>query len=109
MADATDSALRTELRTPAVTGRAPGPAGLPLVASAGTVDGDWHRVGFVWDGTNKVLYRDDVEVARDTADALEPAAGGLRIGVGSTFAAGTFWAGLIDDVRIYGQAVQPQH
>jgi hypothetical protein len=26
-------------------------------------DGDWHRVGLVWDGTNRVLYVDDVAVA----------------------------------------------
>jgi N-acetylneuraminic acid mutarotase len=30
-----------------------------------------------------------------------------RIGTGSTFAPGTFWSGLLDDVRIYNREVQP--
>lgn len=27
--------------------------------------GNWHRIGFVWDGPNRRLYVDDVEVAKD--------------------------------------------
>jgi len=32
---------------------------------------------------------------------------GLLIGAGSTLAPGTFWSGLIADVRIYNRAVKP--
>ncbi|MHC4070675.1 MAG: LamG-like jellyroll fold domain-containing protein [Planctomycetota bacterium] len=38
---------------------------------------------------------------------LNPATGGLYIGAGQDYAAGTFFAGLIDDVRIYNRAVSP--
>jgi len=64
-------------------------------------DGDWHRVGFVRDGSDRVLYVDNVEVARDTAETLESAETGLYIGAASTLEPGGFFSGLIDDVRIY--------
>jgi len=33
-------------------------------------DGTWHRVGFVWDGSKRTLYVDDVEVGSDTQSSL---------------------------------------
>jgi hypothetical protein len=81
--------------------------GKPLVSAAVMADGAWHRVGLVWDGRDRILYLDGVEVARDSQVALAAAAGGLQIGAGSTLAPGTFWTGLVDDVRIYNRAVQP--
>jgi hypothetical protein len=94
--------LMTRLSRPA--GRvAPGPLTSPSVVT----DGNWHRVGFVWDGSNRILYVDGVEVARDTQTGLGASGGGLHIGAGSTLAPGTFWSGLIDDVRIYNRAVKP--
>ncbi len=69
-------------------------------------DGDWHRVGLVWDGTNRILYVDDVEVASDTyGEGM--LLGDLQIGVGKNLEPGSFWFGLIDDVRIYNRAVIP--
>ncbi len=106
-ADPADGALRTDLRTPSTPGRAPKPAGPPLVCSTVVTDGDWHRVGFVRDGSDRILYVDDVEVARDTAANLESATRGLYIGAGSGLEPGTFWSGLIDDVRIYDRTVDP--
>ncbi len=106
-ADETTGALRTDLRQPGSSGRLGKPAGPPLVSSAVITDDQWHRVGLVWDGGQRVLYVDDVEVARDTAADLEPAVGGLRLGVDGTLTPGTFWSGLIDDVRIYNRAVMP--
>ncbi len=47
------------------------------------------------------------EVARDTAASLEPATGGLHLGVDGMLTAGTFWSGLIDDVRIHDRPVKP--
>ncbi len=70
-------------------------------------DGNWHRIGLVWDGSNRTLYVDDVAVAEDAQANLEASENGLYIGAGSAMEAGTFWFGLIDDVRIYNRAVTP--
>ena len=107
MADTVDGVLRTDLKTPRKTGRNGKPAGPPLICSTVVTDGDWHRVGFVRDGDNRILYVDDIEVVRDTADHLEAASGGLYIGAESSLERSTFFSGLIDDVRIYNQAVSP--
>lgn len=87
----------------------PGRSGYPLISQAAINDGTWHHVGFVWDGSYRILYVDDAEVAKDTAplSVLESATGGLYFGVGKTFDASTFWSGLIDNIRIYDGAVRP--
>ena len=96
-----------------MTGLVPPPAGRfvpqPLVSESVITDGQWHNVGFVWDGTHRSLYVDGVEVAKDatTQAALKPATGGLYIGAGKNLEAGTFFAGLIDEVRIYNRVVSP--
>ena len=100
MAGTPDGALTTELREP-------GRKGKPLVSQAAVTDGNWHRVGLTWDGSNRVLYVDNAEVARDTQAALASSTGNITIGAGSTPAPSDFWRGLIDDVRIYDQAVKP--
>jgi hypothetical protein len=46
-------------------------------------------------------------VAEDIQDSLGFFGSGLYIGVGNDFAAGTFFSGLIDDVRIYNRVVSP--
>ena len=97
---AADGALMTELNG---TGR----VAKPLVSAVNITDGAWHRVGFTWDGTNRILYVDDVEVATDAQTSLTGSAGGLYIGADSALSDGTFWSGLIDDVRIYNRAVRP--
>jgi hypothetical protein len=79
----------------------------PLYSDVVITDDNWHRVGFTWDGTNRFLYVDDVEVAHDTLSGLKGSDGGLCIGAGNDLAEGSFWSGLIDDVRIYDQAVEP--
>jgi hypothetical protein len=100
LADPTDGNLMTRLRSP-------GRAGKPLLSQANITDGDWHRVGLVWDGSNRVLYVDGVAVAEDTQDSLQGSDVGLYIGCGTGMEAGTFFFGLIDDVRIYNRAVIP--
>jgi hypothetical protein len=52
-----------------------------------------------------MLYIDDVAAAEDTQDALPSSGNGLYIGVDSFMTPGTFWSGLIDDVRVYSRAV----
>jgi len=100
MADAASGVLVTELKQ---SGR----QGKPLTSAAGITDGGWHRVGLVWDGSSRILYVDDIEVAKDTQTGLANAFGGLYLGAGSTLVPGSFFSGLIDDVRIYSRAVKP--
>ncbi len=107
MVDIVDGALGTNLRTPATVGRNAEPAGPPLICTTVVTDGDWHRVGFVRDGSERVLYVDGIEAARDTAETLESADGGLYIGAASALELDGFFSGLIDDIRIYNRVVHP--
>ncbi|MBN1507577.1 MAG: PD40 domain-containing protein [Sedimentisphaerales bacterium] len=69
-------------------------------------DGNWHRVGVTWDGSACQLYVDDVLEAESTEGELASSTDGIVIGCRKTVA-GTFFTGLIDDVRIYNRAVKP--
>jgi Tol biopolymer transport system component len=72
-------------------------------------DGQWHRVGLIWDGTLRHLYVDDVEVASDLEKASHMTSSlGLHIGADSHLTEGSFWSGLIDDLRVYNRVVTPQ-
>jgi hypothetical protein len=79
----------------------------PLVSDFVITDGQWHRIGFVRDGSSRTLYVDDVEVANDSLDSLESATGGFHIGTGKAMESGTYFSGLIDDIRIYNRALSP--
>jgi hypothetical protein len=96
-----DGKLMTELGL--VSAGSPIPPPPLLVSESVITDDQWHHIGFVWDGAYRCLYLDGVEVARDTdaQAALKSANGGLYIGTGKNLATETFFAGLIDDVRIY--------
>jgi N-acetylneuraminic acid mutarotase len=98
--DLATGALKTELKS---SGR----FAHTLTSQAVITDGNWHRVGFTWDGANRRLYVDDMLVAEDTQQGLAACYGGLQIGCGKDMAPGSFWSGLIDDVRIYNRAVKP--
>ncbi len=100
MAAAPQGTLLTALRG---SGRTSKMLACPVVIT----DGAWHRVGFACDGASRTLYVDGAEAAQDTQATLIGSCGGLYIGAGSTLAPGTFWSGLIDDVRIYNRAVKP--
>jgi Tol biopolymer transport system component len=82
----------------------------PLKSESIITDGQWHHIGFVWDGAYRSLYVDGVEVAKDTAaqNPLKSATGGLYIGAGKTLDATSFFSGLIDDVRIYNVALKAE-
>ncbi len=82
-------------------------SGKELYTQGVVTDADWHRIGLIRDGKDRILYVDDVEVGRDTQAGLAGSTGNMTIGAGSTLAPGTFWSGLIDDVRIYDRAVKP--
>jgi len=100
--DASEGNLMTELRYVSRGG-----SGAPLVSQTPIINEVWHRVGLSWDGTNRIIYVDDVEVAKDTQPGLASLGGGLHIGTDKNREPGTFWSGLIDDVRIYNRAVKP--
>ena len=100
LADPSEGNLMTELKS---SGR----GAAALMSQTIIVDGNWHRVGFVWDGSNRTLYVDDVEVAGDAETDIGSSEGGLHIGTGQALAPGTFFSGLIDDIRIYSRAVTP--
>jgi hypothetical protein len=108
MADPADGALRTNLREAEVFGRNASPAGPPLISTTMITDGNWHRIGFIRDGADRILYVDGVEAARDIAAGLEPSEGGLTFGAGSTLEPDTFFLGLFDDVRIYDSALSAE-
>jgi len=93
--DALEGRLMTELRA---TGR----GGDSIVSPVVITDGAWHEVGFVWDHQYRHLYVDGREVVKDAGPlpGLENADGGLYFGAAKTRQAGTFFSGLIDDVRI---------
>ena len=78
-----------------------------LLSQTVITDGQWHRVGFVWDGSQRTLYVDGVAVAEDAQTNLLGSENGLYIGTGKAREPGTYWSGLIDDVRIYNRGVKP--
>jgi carboxymethylenebutenolidase len=94
--------LMTSLSRPA--GGRQGP--IPLVSQSTIVDGGWHRAGVVWDGTTRALYVDDVLVGQDAQSGLVGSSGGLNLGCGAGLEPGSFFSGLIDDVRIYTRAMK---
>jgi hypothetical protein len=79
----------------------------PLVSEAVITDGQWHRIGLVWDGSNRTLCVDGVAVAEDAQPGLDGSTMGLYLGVDKDYAAGTFFSALIDDVSIYNRVVNP--
>jgi Tol biopolymer transport system component len=101
-ADTVEGKLMTKLRSP--SGRSPAP---PMVADRVITDGQWHHVGIVvTEQKVRNLYIDGVRAAFDAQPVLLPSSdGGLHIGSGKNPDAGTFFSGLIDDVRIYNVAL----
>ena len=79
----------------------------PLVSDAIVIDGLWHRIALVWDGTSRSLFVDGTLVATDEQGSLVSCTGGLNIGCGTDTTPASFFTGLIDDVRIYNRAVKP--
>jgi hypothetical protein len=84
-------------------GRNGGPLGTDMMIT----DGNWHRIGLTWDGTNRVLYVDGLEVGLDTPSGLAASEGRFNIGTGKILEPTSFWSGMIDDVRIYDRVVKP--
>jgi hypothetical protein len=100
LCDPATGALMTELKSGGRLSKA-------LSSGAIVTDGNWHRVGFSWDGSARRLYVDDSLVAEGADTGLAVGYGGLTIGAGKNLTAGTCFTGLIDDVRIYSRVVKP--
>ncbi len=100
MADPQSGALMTEL-----TG--PNPGDTALISNTVITDDTWHHVGLVWSGTQRALYVDDIEVARDEMSQLLRTSAGLVVGADATLTPGSFWPGMLDDIRIYDRAIEP--
>jgi hypothetical protein len=101
-ADPLEGKLMTNLSSP--SGRTPPP---PLVSEFVITDGQWHRIGIIWDDSNRTLCVDGIVVAEDIQDSLESSSNGLYIGTGKGMEAGTYFSGLIDEIRIYNRVVSP--
>ena len=81
----------------------------PLTSNAVITDGGWHLLRLVWDGSGRHLYVDGKEVAADKRklNALRSSDADFYIGTGKDLEAGSFWGGLMDDLRVYGRALMP--
>jgi hypothetical protein len=80
----------------------------PLDSQVVVSDGNWHRVGLVWDGSDRILYVDDQEVARDGQREMGYSSGVVVIGChAANLDVDSFFSGLIDDVRVYNCAITP--
>jgi CubicO group peptidase (beta-lactamase class C family) len=104
MADPSEGKYMTALSYPS-GGRIPA---VPLISEFVMTDGDWHRIGLVWNESERILYADETEVARDVIPYLAGATGGLILGAGGTLEPGSFFGGRVDDVRVYSMARLPQ-
>jgi hypothetical protein len=93
--DPIDGALITEMILPQ----------MPLKSEVVITDDQWHEVGVEWDGHYRHLSVDGVEVAVDEVKipALDHT-GWLDIGKGKDGQTGTYWSGLMDEIRIYKKA-----
>jgi hypothetical protein len=84
---------------------------LPALHSTYVVaDGQWHEVTAEWDGTYRRIWVDNHEVAKDALPMTLPPFNWnatLIIGAGANLEVGSFFSGLIDDVRVYNRAVEP--
>jgi len=91
-ADPADGTLVTELLL----------ANMPLDSGVIITDEEWHEVGLEWDGERRHLLVNGQEAAVDEMPlpALDRT-GWLNIGTGKDTEPGSFWSGLIDDVRVY--------
>ncbi len=85
-----------------------GTSGLSPTDLTGTTDvstGEWFHIATVYNGTQKLLYIDgNLDASSDSTGNITASSVPVYIGENSG-ATGRFWAGLIDDVRIYSRAL----
>lgn len=82
-----------------------------LVSETVITDGQWHQIGLVYDlaSLHRRLYVDGALVAEDaTVVSGIPSDGGMYIGASKDPDTGTFFSGMIDDVRVYTRALNAE-
>ncbi|MCP4609648.1 MAG: LamG domain-containing protein [Planctomycetes bacterium] len=71
-------------------------------------DGEWHHIGWVYDGTMNYLYLDgEIDATEENSGEITVSSFPLYIGENSG-ATGRFWNGLIDDVLIYNRPLNQE-
>jgi hypothetical protein len=83
----------------------------PLESEAVITGGQWYHIGLVYDYDvfHRRLYVNGILVAEDTtAVAGNPSGGGFYIGASVDLDAGSFFSGMLDDVRIYNMALSEE-
>jgi len=68
-------------------------------------DGRWHLATATYDGSNKRIYFDGREIARQAASGPVDTGGTRAAYIGSSDGGSEFFAGAIDDVRVYDRAL----
>jgi len=72
-------------------------------------DGQWHHVGWVYDGTMNYLYVDgEVDATEENSGQITVSSYPLFIGTNSQYTLEREWTGLIDDVQIYNRALSQE-
>jgi len=80
-----------------------GTAGNYLYSVTPVDDGQWHHIGWVYDGTMSYIYVDgEVDATEENSGQITVSSYPLYIGDNSQ-ATGRYWTGLIDDVQIYNR------
>ena len=109
--DGTDWLAADSVEGRLTTGLGPTPSRyvtVPVLMSETVItDGNWHRVGFAWDGIERSICVDDSDSVDDAQTQLQGVSKNLRLGYGCDSSPGTYWSGLIDEVRFYNRAVRP--
>jgi len=72
--------------------RSLGRFGTPSFSEVVIIESDWHRVCLTWDGSNKTLFVDCIEVAKGTQGILIGSTGGLYFAAVKGLEAGAFWS-----------------
>ena len=98
--DPVEGKLMTELMYP-------GRSGASMISETVVTKDEWQRIGFVWDGSRRILYVGSTIVAEEAQSYIGGSDNDMYIGAGKRLEPGTFFSGRIDDVRIYNRAVIP--
>ncbi|MHC4504722.1 MAG: family 78 glycoside hydrolase catalytic domain, partial [Planctomycetota bacterium] len=68
-------------------------------------DGKWHFIAATYDGSSKRIYLDGKEIGSDAVSGPIDKTGSAAAYIGSCDGRNEFFAGGIDDVRVYGRAL----
>lgn len=85
-----------------------------VVYDVPVMDGQWHLITFVYDGTNESIYIDGA--LQQQGPAIQAVSNDAKVSIGATrgapstgFLPGAYFNGKLDDVRIYNYALNAQN